>query len=118
MSCGHAHTVGLLPVFGAFSISSYSRGLSLLCPSDSMGMPPSPAARGVRNHYGTRGNKRWSYPVAHLTCPQHPNKLSLNRLPTQADMATTSARSTPDRDVHRGLEARWRHPGGGRPHQL
>ena len=29
MSCGQAQTVGLLPVFGAFSISSYNRGLPL-----------------------------------------------------------------------------------------
>src|SRR5580692_4121167 len=125
MSCGHAHTVGLLPVFGAFSMSSYSRGLSLLCPSDSMGMPRSPAVEGcaqpwggVRNHYGTRGCLRWSYRVAHLTCPQHPNKLSLNSLASQADMATKSAGSAPDRDVDRGLEAGRRYPGGRRPHQL
>src|SRR5215475_12041717 len=34
-SCGKAHTVGLVPVFGAFSINSYNRGLPLLCPLDS-----------------------------------------------------------------------------------
>ena len=35
-SCGNANTVGLLPVFGAFSISSSMRGLPRLCPSDSI----------------------------------------------------------------------------------
>src|SRR3954466_11729754 len=34
-SCGNAHTVGLLPVFGAFSISSYIRGLPSLWPAAS-----------------------------------------------------------------------------------
>src|SRR5262245_19905701 len=36
--CGNAQTVGLGPVLGAFSISSYSRGLPLLCPLDSTAM--------------------------------------------------------------------------------
>ena len=34
-SCGNAQTVGLLPVLGAFSISSYMRGLPALAPPDS-----------------------------------------------------------------------------------
>src|SRR5215469_17197632 len=38
MSSGQAQTVGLLPVFGACSISSYRRGFPWLCPSDSIRM--------------------------------------------------------------------------------
>src|SRR5215472_11115302 len=41
MSSGQAHTVGLLPVFGACSISSYRRGFPWLCPSDSIRMASS-----------------------------------------------------------------------------
>ncbi len=37
MSSGNAQTVGLSPVFGAFSNNSYIRGLPLLCPLDSTG---------------------------------------------------------------------------------
>src|SRR6266568_4493622 len=51
MSSGHAHTVGLLPVFGACSISSNRRGFPLLCPSDSIRMARS---------------RLW-------TCPRHPS---------------------------------------------
>ena len=38
-NCGHAHTVGLFPVFGEFSISAYMRGFPRSWPDDSMGMP-------------------------------------------------------------------------------
>ena len=38
ISSGHAQTVGLLPVLGAFSISSYSRGFPWLWPLDSIGI--------------------------------------------------------------------------------
>src|SRR4029077_8865685 len=44
-SCGNAHTVGLLPVFGAFSISWYMRGLPSLWPSDSTGTDPLVSSR-------------------------------------------------------------------------
>ena len=37
MSCGHAHTVGLLPVCGEFSMTSYSLGFPALWPVDSIG---------------------------------------------------------------------------------
>jgi hypothetical protein len=42
--CGQAQIVGLLPVFGAFSISSNMRGLSLLCPLDSIAIGPHSSA--------------------------------------------------------------------------
>lgn len=35
MICGQAHMVGLLPVFGVFSISSKIRGLPRPCSEDS-----------------------------------------------------------------------------------
>jgi hypothetical protein len=35
MICGQAQMVGLLPVFGACSTSSYKRGLPRLCPEPS-----------------------------------------------------------------------------------
>jgi hypothetical protein len=38
MICGHAQTVGLLPVLGEFSMSSNKRGLPALWPDDSIGM--------------------------------------------------------------------------------
>ena len=49
MSCGHAHTVGLLPVLGEFSITSYNRGFPALCPLDSIGnaIPFLPTRRRV-----------------------------------------------------------------------
>src|SRR6266568_7748582 len=49
MSSGHAHTVGLLPVLGACSISSYRRGLPLLCPSDSIRMAHSRLRTAARD---------------------------------------------------------------------
>src|SRR3954464_5251483 len=42
MSCGHAHTVGLLPVFGACSITLNRRGLPGLSPVDSTAMTDTP----------------------------------------------------------------------------
>src|ERR1700728_2949514 len=48
MISGQAQMVGLLPVFGAFSISSYSRGLPRLWPSDSIRMPHAPDHGQVR----------------------------------------------------------------------
>src|SRR5215469_3979473 len=85
MSSGHAQTVGLLPVFGACSISSYRRGFPWLCPSDSIRMARSRLARAARYvTYVTHAkpparNAQHKSIISPASAPtQRPNNLLLN----------------------------------------
>ena len=106
MSCGKAKTVGLLPVFGAFSNSSYSRGLPWLCPSDSTGIAPACPLDGhgwtvpaQRSRWVAAESRGGAAPVTRIST------LGLKvRKADSAGPVLRRAGSAPERDVHGGVE--------------
>src|SRR5215831_363888 len=87
MSSGQAQTVGLLPVFGACSTSSYRRGLPRLCPLDSIRMlhaPWSGAVITARSLTPALLPAKHSQDLPGPDGPQGTNKLLLNWPSAQA----------------------------------